>query len=375
MNPGPANRLRRILPLAVAVAIGAAAGAGAYALTNHGTTTRSTTRVVVPAQPASSTSTVDSLTQLYKSDAPGIVDITVVSSTNNGSSGGFPFGNPGGSQKQQAEGTGFEIDTKGNILTAEHVVDRASSIKVEFSDGSTAKATLVGTDKSTDTAVIKVDVSASRLHPLTLGTSSSVQPGQNVVAIGSPFGLAETMTAGIVSATDRTITAPNGFSITGAIQTDAAINHGNSGGPLIDADSNTVIGINDQIESDTNDNSGVGFAVPIDAAKRVAQTLISGGTVQHAYLGVTIGSAAGGAKIGCVVADGPAKSAGLKSGDVITKFDGHAITNADALTAAVVAARPSEKVPVTVQRNGSTKQFHVRLGTQPTSVSVNNCSQ
>ena len=122
-------------------------------------------------------------------------------------------------------------------------------IKVTFQDGSTAKATLVGSDKSTDTAVIHVDVSASQLHPLTLGNSSSVQPGQNVVAIGSPFGLAETMTAGIVSATNRTITAPNGFSITGAIQTDAAINHGNSGGPLIDVATNTVIGINDQIRA------------------------------------------------------------------------------------------------------------------------------
>src|SRR5207302_2685426 len=113
---------------------------------------------------------------------------------------------------------------------------------------------------------------ASKLHPLALGNSSSVQPGQSVVAIGSPFSLPETMTSGIVSATNRTITAPNSFSITGAIQTDAAINHGNSGGPLIDTATNTVIGINDQIESDTNDNSGVGFAVPLNAAKSVAQT-------------------------------------------------------------------------------------------------------
>ena len=193
----------------------------------------------------------------------------------------------GGTQKQEAEGTGFEIDSKGDILTAEHVVDGANSIKVQFENGSTAKATLVGSDKSTDTAVIHVDVSASQLHPLALGNSASVQPGQSVVAIGSPFGLPETMTAGIVSATDRTITAPNGFSITGAIQTDAAINHGNSGGPLIDTATNTVIGINDQIESDSNDNAGVGFAVPIDASKTVAQTLIAGGTVKHAYVGVS----------------------------------------------------------------------------------------
>jgi putative serine protease PepD len=330
--------------------------------------------VVVPAQPASSTSTVDSLTQLYKQDAPGIVDITVQSSTKGSSSGGFPFGQPGGSQKQEAEGTGFEIDSNGNILTAEHVVANADSIKVEFSDGSTTKATLVGSDKSTDTAVIHVDVSASKLHPLTLGSSAAVQPGQSVVAIGSPFGLAETMTAGIVSATNRQITAPSGFSITGAIQTDAAINHGNSGGPLIDAETNTVIGINDQIESDTNDNAGVGFAVPIDAARNVARTLIAGGTVQHAYLGVTISSAGGGAQIGCVVKSGPAASAGLEQGDVITKFGGRTITTADALTAAVTHAKPGQKVTVTARQKGSTKQFSVTLGTQPSSIS-NSCSR
>jgi len=370
MNLRPASpRLRRILPLAVALAIGAGAGAGAYALTSHGSGTPTTSRVVVPAQPASSTSTVDSLTQLYKQDAPGIVDITVQSSTSGNSSGGFPFGNPGGSQKQEAEGTGFEIDTKGNILTAEHVVDHASSIKVQFANGSTAKATLVGSDKSSDTAVIHGDVSASKLHPLTLGTSASVQPGQSVVAIGSPFGLAETMTAGIVSATSRTITAPSGFSITGAIQTDAAINHGNSGGPLIDAATNTVIGINDQIESDTNDNAGVGFAVPIDAAKSVAQTLIAGGEVRHAYVGIRIEDVTTGARITQVVSGSPAAKAGLKVGDVVTAFDGKTVTSAEVLTADVSNARPGETVTVTVRRKGTTKHLSVTLGVQPASPS------
>ena len=157
MNPRPANQgLRRALPLAVALVIGAAAGAGAYALGNHGSATPNASPLVVPAQPASSTSSVDSLTQLYKQDAPGVVDITVQSTSSGGSSGGLPFGTPNGPQKQEAEGTGFEIDTKGNILTAEHVVSGADSIKVRFEDGSTAKATLVGSDKSTDTAVIHV---------------------------------------------------------------------------------------------------------------------------------------------------------------------------------------------------------------------------
>jgi putative serine protease PepD len=360
------TRLRRVLPLAVAAAVGVAAGAGAYALTNnHSDSTAAPNNVVVPAQPASSTSTVDSLTQLYKGDAPGVVDITVTTSSGAGSSGGFPFGAPNQGQKSQAEGTGFVIDTKGDILTAQHVVANATSIKVQFSDGSTAKATLVGTDKSTDTGVIHVDVDASKLHPLALGDSADVQPGESVVAIGSPFGLAETMTAGIVSATNRTITAPNQFSITGAIQTDAAINHGNSGGPLIDVETNTVIGVNDQIESDTNDNSGVGFSVPINSSKDAAQTLIAGGKVQHAYVGVRIQDVDGGAKITQIVAGAPAAKAGLKVGDVVTNFDGKTIGSADDLTAAVFQAKPGEKVSVTIQRNGSTKQLSLTLGVQP----------
>jgi putative serine protease PepD len=374
MNLRPANpRLRRLLPLAVAAAIGIGVGAGTYALTSRGSGTSSTTKVVVPAQPASSTSTVDSLTQLYKDDAPGVVDITVELPTS-GTTPSFPFSQPNQSQKAEAEGTGFEIDTNGNILTAQHVVANATAITVAFQDGSTAKASVVGTDKSTDTAVIHVDVSSSKLHPLALGDSSSVAPGQSVVAIGSPFSLPETMTAGIVSATNRTITAPNKFSITGAIQTDTAINHGNSGGPLIDTATNTVIGINDQIETDTNDNAGIGFAVPINSSKNVAQTLIAGGKVQHAYLGVTITSASGGAKISCVVNHGPAQSAGLKQGDVITRFNATTIINADTLTAAVTQAKPGGKVNVTVRKNGSNKQISVTLGTQPSSLS-NNCSQ
>jgi putative serine protease PepD len=378
MNPRPANpRLRVGLALAVAVAIGAAAGAGAYALTNRGSTTPSASPVIVPAQPAASTSTTDSLTQLYKQDAPGVVDITTHLSSGAGSSGGFPFGNPGGSQKAEAEGTGFEIDAKGNILTAEHVVSGATSITVRFQDGSTAKATLVGQpDKSTDTAVIHVDKPASELHPLALGNSSAIQPGQTVVAIGSPFSLPETMTAGIVSATNRTITAPNGFSINGAIQTDAAINHGNSGGPLIDAATNTVIGINDQIlnAGDTNDNAGVGFAVPIDASKGVAQTLIAGGKVEHAYLGVTVLQSSPTARIACVVNSGPADSAGLKAGETITALDGKPIANYDALTAAIGAAKPGDKVTLTVASKGSTRHVSVTLGSRPASTN-NNCSK
>ncbi|HLX32305.1 MAG TPA: trypsin-like peptidase domain-containing protein [Gaiellaceae bacterium] len=371
MNPRSA--FRRFLPLVAAAVVGTGAGVAAYTLSNNGSSAN-TPKVVIPAQQASSTSNANSLTQIYQADAPGVVDITVTSSAGSSApSGGFnPFGvptNPQQQPQQEAEGTGFVIDKNGDILTAEHVVNNESSIKVAFEDGSTATATLVGSDKSTDTAVIHVNVDPSKLHPLALGDSSSVLPGQEVAAIGSPFGLPETMTSGIVSAINRTITAPNNFSIPGSIQTDAAINHGNSGGPLIDVATNTVIGINDQIESDTNDNSGVGFAVPINDSKSAAHTLIAGGTVRHAYMGVEIGSAPGGAAVRSVVSGSPAAQAGLKAGDVITAFNGKSVLNADVLTADVTAGRPGQTVTLTVRRNGATKHLSLKLGAQPKSPS------
>jgi putative serine protease PepD len=318
----------------------------------------------VPAQStaASATRATSSLTQLYNATIPGVVDITVSSTSTNDN--GF-FGPQ--SQESQAEGSGFVYDSSGDIVTNAHVVDGASSIKVRFKDGSTAKATLVGKDESTDIAVIKVSVDSSKLHPLSLGTSSSVQPGQTVVAIGSPFGLPGTMTAGIVSAINRTITAPNNYSISGSIQTDAAINHGNSGGPLIDAASGKVIGVDAQIESNSNDNAGVGFAIPIDAVKQVADTVIAGKTVQHAYLGVQIGdsSTSAGAEVGKVVSGSPADTAGLQVGDVITAIGNKPIESADDLTALVATYKPGDKATVTVTRNGSTKTLTVTFGQRP----------
>ena len=268
---------------------------------------------------------------IYTRDSPGVVDITVTVGSTSGSGGLSPF-TPGGSgsQQTQAEGTGYVYDKSGNIITADHVVDGATKITVRFKDGSTAKATLVGTDPSTDTAVIKVSVPSSKLTPLQLADSSTVAPGEGVVAIGSPFGYSESITAGIVSAVDRDITAPNGYSISNTIQTDAAINHGNSGGPLIDA-SGKVIGTNVQIAVDSQNggsaNAGVGFAVPSSTVKTVVDDLIAGKVVEHAYLGVTVGDsqAGSGAVIGTVRAGGPAAAAGLKSGDVITAIDGSPI--------------------------------------------------
>jgi putative serine protease PepD len=357
------------LAVAIALVVGVGAGFGAHELTaGKSTATSPQTRDVARTTPVASTTSTSPLTEIYKKDAPGVVTVTVTGRSSNGG-GTDPFGMPGQQQKFEAMGTGFEIDSNGNIMTAEHVVDGASTITVTFQNGSTAKATLVGSDSSTDSAVIHVNVPASQLHPLTLGDSSTVLPGQTVVAIGTPLDpdYAESMSAGIVSAINRSITAPNGFSIPGTIQTDAAINHGNSGGPLIDVASNTVIGINDQIPSGTvNANVGIGFAAPIDAAKASASTIIAGGTVQHAYMGVRVGNAPnGGAKIGLVVAGSPAAAAGLKKGDVITGYNGKKVLNADALTAIVTQSTVGEKVTLTVQRGGTTKQLTMTLGNQP----------
>ena len=333
---------------------GSSGGAGALAATNPGAA------VAVKAQSLSAE-------QIYRLDSPGVVDISVT--TDAAQQGGVsPFGPSGGSAR--AEGTGFVYDTKGDIVTASHVVDGASAIQVRFKDGSVAKATLVGTDPSSDTAVIKVNVASSKLKPLALADSSSVQPGQGAVAIGSPFGYEESITAGIVSAVDRSIQAPNGYSIPNAIQTDAPINHGNSGGPLIDA-SGKVIGVNVQIAADdsagSSQNAGVGFAVPSSTVGRVVEDLVAGKTVQHAYLGVSVGTNTNGtgAVIGTVRSGGPAAAAGVRSGDVVVAVNGKPVASANELTSAIAALRPGDTATLEVHRGGATLKLTVTLGTRP----------
>ena len=350
--------LRRIAPIGAALALGGGAGAAIYAATTGPDGGAGTVVASVPAQSAAQTvaTTTSTLTQLYKDASPGVVDITVNQSDSSGA-------NPGGGQSQ-AEGSGFVVDTKGDIVTNAHVVDGATSIKVRFQTGRTAKATLVGADDSTDVAVIKVDVDSSQLHPLSFGTSSSVQVGQSVAAIGSPFGLPESMTSGIVSALNRTITAPNNYSISGAIQTDAAINHGNSGGPLLNM-SGDVIGINAQIESDSGGNDGVGFAIPSDSVRQVADGLIANGKVSHAYLGVSIQTSNGGVSVGSVRSGSPASRAGLRSSDVITSLDGTSVKTANALEALISAKKPGDHVTLTIRRSGATRSVAVTLGTRP----------
>jgi putative serine protease PepD len=236
---------------------------------------------------------------------------------------------------------------------------------VTFWNGKTSSARLVGSDPSTDTAVIRVDAPPSLLHPLTLADSNAVQVGDGVVAIGSPFGLEETVTSGIVSALHRQMTSPNNFTIDNSIQTDAAINHGNSGGPLLNM-AGRVIGVTSQIESDSGGNDGVGFAVPSNTVRSIADRLIATGKVEHAYLGVELADIAGdGARVSQVVPGKPAAKGGIQAGDVITSFDGKKITSVDELRAAVDAKHPGNTVSVTFTRGGSEHTVTVTLATRP----------
>jgi putative serine protease PepD len=367
---------RRLLLIPATFAVGAVAAAGV--ITGFGVadssgpaSTASNAAVAATSSIAKTTTSLDAAT-IYKQDSPGVVDIRVTESASQGQVSPF---SPGGSQQATAEGTGYVYDKSGHVITADHVVSGASKITVRFQDGSTATATLVGSDPSSDTAVIKVSVPASKLTPLTLGNSSTVEPGEGVVAIGSPFGYTESITAGIVSAVDRTIQAPNGYSISNTIQTDAPINHGNSGGPLIDG-SGKVVGTNVQIavddQSSSSVNAGVGFAVPSNTVKTVVDSLIAGKAVEHAYLGVSVGDSQSGtgAQVGTVRSGSPAATAGLKQGDVVTAIDGQAVADANALTAAVGSHQPGDTIHVTVKRNGSTVQLTVKLGTRPASTTA-----
>jgi putative serine protease PepD len=266
------------------------------------------------------------------------------------------------------------------------VVENADAITVTFANGSTYAATVVGRDTSTDVAVLKVAAPASILHPVTLGDSSSVGVGDGVVAIGNPFGLDNSVTAGIVSAVGREITAPDNSPIENAIQTDAAINHGNSGGPLFDMQGR-VIGVTSQIESESGGNDGVGFAVPSNTEKTVVTQLVATGSAKHALLGVqvqtlppnvaeTLGVPAGVAVVS-VESGGAADKAGLvertgsktvgtqsypTGGDVITAVDGVEVQTAEQLRGVIDALKPGQSVELTVARGGKTRDVQVVIG-------------
>jgi putative serine protease PepD len=353
------NRRRTISTAAVLVAAAGlgVGGAATYAGLSPDSQTVVRQVTVTGAEQAADTTGL-SVSDIYKNTYKGVVEITVTQSNGQPT----PFG---GQQSQQALGSGFVIDDQGHIVTNQHVVDGATSIKVRLWDGKTYDATLVGSDASTDLAVIKVDAPSSVLEPLTFGDSNSVQVGDSVVAIGSPFGLENTVTSGIVSALHRQMTSPNNFSIDDSIQTDAAINHGNSGGPLLNS-SGQVIGVNAQIESDSGGNDGVGFAIPSRTVQSIVSELISTGKAEHAYLGVSVEDANGSAKVAEVRSGTPAAAAGLQAGDTIVSVDGQRISSGDALTSAISAKKPGDKVTIVYSRGGQTHSVEVTLASRPT---------
>ena len=337
-----------------------------------------------------------SINDIYRRSAPGVVQVT---STSTVSVPADPFfGNPffPQQQTQQSLGSGFVIDKAGHMVTNYHVVQGAKQVRVSFSNGGSMKAAIVGTDPSSDLAVLKVDASSRALTPLPLGNSDAMQVGDPVVAIGNPFGLDRTVTAGIVSAIQRAITAPNGYTIDHVIQTDASINHGNSGGPLLSG-RGEVIGVNSQIEtgnSGASGNVGVGFAIPSNTVKTVIAQLIRQGHVDRAFIGISAtpitrdlarvfrlpvsrgllvqsvqpgsGAATSGLKAGStqVVLAGETYELG---GDIIVEAGGRPVASLDRLRDIVATKKPGDKLPLVVYRGDRKTSLAVRLGRQPAS--------
>jgi S1-C subfamily serine protease len=323
--------------------------------------------------------------KVYREASPGVVTIRSI------------FGG-----ENAAEGSGFVLDTDGRIVTNAHVVTDESSGKrvpakevfVEFPDRNVVPAEIVGFDPFADVALLKIRPDGFALHPLELGDDADLVVGQPVAAIGSPFGEMQSLSSGIISATDRSVKSLTDFQIEGAIQTDASINPGNSGGPLLDAGAR-VLGINEQIETNSGSNSGVGFAVPVSAIKRSIAQLKANGSAEYAYIGVSsqalypqLAEKLGldttfGGLLAEVVPGGPAEKAGLKGGDkevkfqagqystggdVILEVDGQNVVSPDDLARLVATKKPGETVTMTVLRDGEKKQVEVTLGKRPDSV-------
>jgi S1-C subfamily serine protease len=383
--------MRRLAVIVVGAAlIGGLGGAAlAFALGSESDPTtsshQSTAAEEVSLAPASRRTSPEAI---YKRAAPGVVVISATETKQVPAT----FFSPATSEKLQVGGSGFVVDSAGDIVTNDHVVQGATDVRVGFSGGATYAAKVVGTDPSTDLAVIRVRAPASALKPLALADSSHVQVGDPVYAIGNPFGLDRTMTAGIVSATGRDISAPNGIGIPNAIQTDAPINHGNSGGPLLDASGN-VIGINDQIESGgTDGNVGVGFSIASNTAKSIVPQLIAHGRVAHAWLGVEVapidpvvasfvkGVPDQGVLVVRVVAGSPAAKAGLvvgnrlvtvngesvlAGGDAIVAVDGKAIDAPAQLADEVRSRKPGDRLTLRVVRADHERTVTLRLGDVP----------
>jgi S1-C subfamily serine protease len=380
--------------LAAALLGGGVALGGAAALGKLGEDTTVINQVPAPSSAAPAAfgqSQRSSINDIYRASAPGVVHIETTTRLQQPDDPFFgnPFGAP---DTQRALGSGFVIDKAGHIVTNYHVVRGASSIFVSFSNSERIKAKLVGQDPSTDVAVLKVDVRSRALKSLPLGNSDAVRVGDQVIAIGNPFGLDRSVTAGIVSAVQRRIEAPNRLSISRAIQTDAALNRGNSGGPLLNAQGQ-VIGVNAQIETGGvgQGNVGIGFAIPINTVKDVAAGLIRNGKVEHAFLGIegktlepgiarlfrlpvtrgvlvaavrpNSGAARAGLRAGTnhVTVEGESWPAG---GDLIVRADGLEVPTIERLIDVIASKEPGDEIELEVFRG--TRRIHVtvKLGRQ-----------
>jgi len=389
LDPKPPRRSRGTLFAVATVAAALVAGiAGGYWASSHASTSTgaapaASSQLGSPTVSANLTpAPAGSVEQVAATILPSVVSVLSTSSDSAG------------------EGSGVILTADGLILTNNHVIDGATTLEVQFNDGSTATATVVGADATDDLAVIKAQ-GVSGLTPATIGTSANVQVGQDVVAVGSPLGLSATVTSGIVSALNRPVAtsdaqqqdpqqqqqfpgrgqgqtqtpAATQATVINAIQTDAAINPGNSGGPLVDI-SGKVIGINSAIASLSSGASGeagsigVGFAIPIDQAKRIADEIIQTGKATHAVLGASVGDSTldgnslltNGAKISAITAGGGAEKAGLQVGDVITKVGDQKVESSDALVAAIRSAAPNTAVDITYTRGSASNTVSVTLG-------------
>ena len=390
--------------LVAAAALGGALALGGAALVGGFGTTTTVREVAAPLpspislnEPSAATAGALSVNAIYKHAAPGVVQVTATQVVSTPGVDPFGFAFPA-QQKSQALGSGFVIDKAGHIVTNYHVVENARSVDVSFSNNESMKAKIVGADPSTDIAVLQVDTHARALTPLALGNSDAVRVGDAVVAIGNPFGYDRTVTAGIVSALQRVIRAPNSYSIDHVIQTDAALNKGNSGGPLLDARGN-VIGVNSQIaagDSGASGNVGIGFAVPINTVKTVAAQIIKTGHAEHAYLGISVQAvtptaaklfhlpSTHGLLVASVQPGSGAANAGLRAGtgnatlagetyplggDLITKIDSTPLYSLDQLRDAIGQKQPGDGARLEVYRGDRQRTVTVKLGRQPATAS------
>ena len=346
------------------------------------TTTTATTGARTQAKPSGDALTVN---EIYERAAPGVVQVTAASGVGDAATGTIP----------SSLGSGFVVDKAGHIVTNFHVIDGADRISVSFSNRDTVEAKVVGTDPSTDLALLAVEANSSALTPLPLGDSDKVKVGDQVVAIGNPFGLDRTATSGIVSALQRLITAPNQFTIDHVIQTDAPSNKGNSGGPLLN-DRGEVIGVNTQIETGdlTAGNVGIGFAVPSNTVKDAVAQLLRTGRVEHPWLGIrgkpitedvadtynlpvdegvlieSVTPRSGAAKAGLEPGDTPVVVAGetyVLGGDIIVAVNGEAVVAVEDIRNVIAAHKPGEKIQLGIFRNDERSSVTVTLGRQPSS--------